>query len=98
MDGTALGTLLLGVGAVATAVVAWVGKRGEHQLARASGDSTRVLQLLDQVQEERDGLREQLRQRDERITELLEDRLAEQLQMTRYRVRLIELGEDIDPP
>jgi TolA-binding protein len=97
MDGTALGTLLLGVGAVITAVVAYVGKRGENQLARSAGDSTRTLQLLDEVQEERNGLREQLRQRDERIAELMQDRLTDQLQLARYRVRLIELGEDTDP-
>jgi hypothetical protein len=97
MDGTALGTLLLGVGAVATAVVAWVGKRGENQLAARAGDSARTLAVLDQVQEERDRLAAQLQQRDERIAELLQDLLTNQLQTTRYRVRLIELGEDTDP-
>jgi uncharacterized protein YlxW (UPF0749 family) len=93
MDGTALGTLLLGVGAVITAVVAYVGKRGENRLAARTG----TLQLLDEIQEERNGLREQLRQRDERIAELMQDRLTDQLQLARYRVRLIELGEDTDP-
>ncbi|WP_333771551.1 hypothetical protein [Streptomyces sp. IBSBF 2435] len=97
MDGTALGTLLLGVGAVITAAITFVGKRGENQLAARAGDSARALQLLDQVQEERDGLRVLLQQRDERITDLLQDRLTDQLLITRYRVRLIELGEDVDP-
>jgi hypothetical protein len=78
-------------------VVAYVGKRGETQLARAAGDSARTLAFLDEIQEERDGLREQLRQRDERIAELMQDRLTDQLQLARCRVRLIELGEDTDP-
>jgi hypothetical protein len=97
MDGTALGTLLLGAGAVITAVVAYVGKRGETQLARSAGDSTRTLQLLDEVQEERNGLRAQLQERDRQIAELLQGRLTDQLQLARCRVRLIELGEDTDP-
>jgi hypothetical protein len=97
MDGTALGTLLLGAGAVITAAITYIGKRGENQLARAAGDSARTLAFLDEVQEERDGLREQLQQRDRQIAELLQDRLTDQLRLARYRVRLIELGEDTDP-
>lgn len=92
MDATALGTLLLGVGTVITGLVAYLGRRGETANARIDGQNARINRELDQVQEERDGLRELLGQRDQRITELLEERLADQVELARLRVRIIQLG------
>jgi hypothetical protein len=94
MDATALGALLLGVGAVLTAAVTYLGKRAELATTRADSTSARINRELDQVQEERDGLRRLLQERDARITELLEERLADQVEMARLRVRLIERGEE----
>lgn len=96
MDATALGALLLGAGAVLTAAVTYLGKRADVTAARLDGASTRIHRELDQVQEERDGLRRLLQERDTRIAELLSERLADQVEMTRLRVRLIQRGED--PP
>lgn len=63
MDATTLGTLLAGVGALAGAVVAFVGKRGENAI---NGYSS----LTQDLQEERDALRGQLAERDVEITRL----------------------------
>jgi chromosome segregation ATPase len=92
MDATALGTLLVGLGAVAGAVVTYLGKRGENANARVNSENDRINRELDQVQEERNGLRDLLRQRDERITELLQERLTDQVEITRLRVKIIEMG------
>lgn len=87
MDATTLGTLLVGVGAVAAAVVTYLGKRGENATSRWVAE-------IDQVQEERDGLRTQVAQRDARIAELLEQRLDDQVELARLRVKIVELGGD----
>lgn len=85
MDATTIGSVLAGVGVLATAVVAYLGKRGETATQRFNS-------VTDQVQEERDGLRTQLRERDARITELLEQRLIDQVELARLRVKIIQLG------
>lgn len=80
MDATlgALGSLLVGVGGLAAAVVAWVGKRGETAL---NGYSS----LTNDLQEERDALRLQL-------TELHAQRSADQAEITRLRIEIARLG------
>ncbi|MDX5566903.1 hypothetical protein PYK79_31725 [Streptomyces sp. ID05-04B] len=87
MDLTTLGTLLVGVGAVAAAVVTYLGKRGENR-------TTSWVAEIDQVQEERDGLRSQVVVKDARIAELLEARLTDQVEIARLRVKVVELGGD----
>lgn len=92
MDVTALGTLLLGVGAVIAAAVTYVGKRGENRTARLGSEHARISDELDQVQEERDGLLVRVQERDARVTELLQARLEDQVEMARLRVRIIQMG------
>lgn len=87
MDITALGSLLVGIGAVSAAVVAYLGKRAENT-------TTRLNSAFDQLQEERDGLRTGVAERDERIAELLQARLDDQVENARLRVKIIQLGGD----
>ncbi|MFD8866000.1 hypothetical protein ACFV1F_16765 [Streptomyces sp. NPDC059590] len=85
MDATTLGSVLALVGVLAGAVVAYLGKRGENANARMNSE-------IDQIQEERNGLREQLTERDRRINELLEQRLTDQVELARLRVKIVEMG------
>lgn len=87
MDATTLGSLLVGVGAVVGGVVAYLGKRGENATARMNSE-------LDQIQEERDKLREQLTARDQKIEGLLEQRVSDQVEIARLRVKVVNLGGD----
>ncbi|NSC21498.1 hypothetical protein FM076_09890 [Streptomyces albus subsp. chlorinus] len=80
MDATALGALLVGVGGLASAVVAAVGKRGENVITGYSS-------LTNDLQEERDALRLQL-------TELHAQRAADQAEITRLRGIITTLGGD----
>ncbi|MFE0875341.1 hypothetical protein ACFW4X_10735 [Streptomyces smyrnaeus] len=80
MDATALGALLLGVGGVASAVVAFVGKRGENAITGYSS-------LTNDLQEERDALRAQ-------VTELHALRAADQAEIARLRGIITTLGGD----
>lgn len=85
MDATTIGSLLVGVGAVVGGVVAYLGKRGENATTRMNSE-------LDQIQEERDKLREQLAARDQKIEGLLEHRVADQVEIARLRVKVVNLG------
>ncbi|MGW7598106.1 hypothetical protein [Streptomyces antimycoticus] len=85
MDATTLGSTLALVGVLSGAVVAYLGKRGENATTRMNSE-------MDQIQEERDGLRAQLADRDKRINELLEQRLTDQVEVARLRVKIIEMG------
>ncbi|WP_425244862.1 hypothetical protein [Streptomyces sp. NEAU-NA10] len=87
MDATTLGAVLALVGVLSGSVVAYLGKRGENATTRWNAE-------MDQIQEERDGLRTQLADRDSRIAELLEQRLADQVELARLRVKVVELGGD----
>ncbi|MFD3498772.1 hypothetical protein [Streptomyces sp. NPDC058678] len=87
MDATTIGSLLVGVGAVVGGVVAYLGKRGENATTRMNSE-------LDQIQEERDKLREQLAARDQKIEGLLEHRVADQVEIARLRVKVVNLGGD----
>lgn len=87
MDATTIGSLLVGVGAVVGGVVAYLGKRGENATTRMNAE-------MDQIQEERDKLREQLGARDQKIEELLERRLIDREEVARLRIKVVELGGD----
>ncbi|MEU5838763.1 hypothetical protein ABZ820_34580 [Streptomyces diacarni] len=80
MDATALGALLVGVGGLASAVVAFVGKRGENAITGYSS-------LTNDLQEERDALRLQL-------AELYGQRAADQAEIARLRGIVTQLGGD----
>lgn len=85
MDATALGSLLVGVGALVGAAVAYLGKRGEIAV-------TGLAALTDQLQEERADqrqqiadLRQQLTDRDARLAEQASYRAADQAEIARLR-------------
>lgn len=85
MDATALGSLLVGIGAVVGAAVAYLGKRGETAV-------TGLNALTDQLQEERADLRQQITDRDARLAEQASYRAADQAEITRLRSTVIQLG------
>ena len=85
MDATIFGAVLALVAALSGSVVAYLGKRAENATNRWTAE-------MDQVQEERDGLRAQVTAKDSRINELLEQRLTDQVEIARLRVRIVELG------
>ncbi|MBK3625908.1 hypothetical protein JHN59_13855 [Streptomyces sp. MBT49] len=94
MDATTIGAALGLLGVLAGAVVSYLGKRGENAVSRWTAE-------IDQVQEERDGLRAQaavkdaqMAEKDERIAELLELRLTDQVEIARLRVKIVQLGGD----
>ena len=89
MDATTLGGAVLAlVGVLSGSVVAYLGKRGENATTRWNAE-------IDQLQEERDGLRKELTDRDTRIAALLEQRVADQVDLARLRVQVINLGGDL---
>ncbi|MCX4673014.1 hypothetical protein OG453_41365 [Streptomyces sp. NBC_01381] len=85
MDATTLGAVLALVGVLSGSVVAYLGKRGENATTRMNSE-------IDQIQEERDGLRKELAEREMRVTALLEQRIADQVEIARLRVQVINLG------
>ncbi|MFF7553558.1 hypothetical protein [Streptomyces olivaceus] len=85
MDATTLGSLLVGVGAVVGAVVAFVGKRGENALTGYSS-------LTNDLQEERDGLKAERADLNARLAEQSALRAADQAEITRLRALIIHLG------
>lgn len=87
MDATTIGAVLALAGVMSGSVVAYLGKRGENTTTRMNSE-------LDQIQEERDKLREQLTARDQKIEGLLEQRLADQVEIARLRVKVVNLGGD----
>ncbi|MFM9563237.1 MULTISPECIES: hypothetical protein [Streptomyces] len=87
MDATTIGSVIALVGVLSGSVVAYVGKRGENATARMNSE-------IDQIQEERNGLRTQLTERDTRITALLEQRVADQVEIARLRVKIVNMGGD----
>lgn len=87
MDATTLGSILGTVGVISGSLVAYLGKRGENT-------NSRLVTEIDQIQEERDGLRVQLTAKDARLVELLDERLGDQVLIARLRVQIVELGGD----
>ncbi|MEU0809505.1 hypothetical protein [Streptomyces sp. NPDC005970] len=78
MDATTLGALLVGIGGLASALVAFLGKRGENAIGLYSN-------LTNDLQEERDALRLQL-------TEAHAQRAADLAEITRLRMEIVRLG------
>lgn len=87
MDAATIGAVLALAGVLSGSVVAYLGKRGENATTRMNSE-------FDQIQEERDGLRKELGERETRITALLEQRVADQEAIARLRVKVINLGGD----
>ena len=88
MDATTLGAMLALVGVLSGSVVAYLGKRGENT-------TTRWNMEIDQLQEERDGLRKELAERDARIAALLQQHGDDYVTIARLRVQVINLGGDL---
>jgi predicted dinucleotide-binding enzyme len=78
VNATTLGSLLVGVGGIVGAVVAYLGKRGETAVTGYSN-------LTNDLQEERDALRVQ-------VAELHALRAADQAEITRLRIENAHLG------
>lgn len=87
MDAITIGTMCALVGVLSGSVVTYLGKRGENATTRLNSE-------MDQIQEERDGLRTQLAARDARVMELLEQRVTDQVEIARLRVKIVELRGD----
>lgn len=87
MDATTIGALLALAGVLSGSVVAYLGKRGENATTRMNSE-------FDQIQEERDGLRKELGESTTRISALLEQRVTDQVEIARLRVKVINLGGD----
>ncbi|PNG20320.1 hypothetical protein [Streptomyces cahuitamycinicus] len=78
MDATTLGSLLVGIGAVAAAVVAYLGKRGENAVTGYSS-------LTNDLQEERDALKAERTELNAKLAELSALRAADQAEIARLR-------------
>ncbi|MFD0436992.1 hypothetical protein [Streptomyces chartreusis] len=89
MTDTTIGAVLACVAGLIGSVVVYVGKRGENSTSRFNS-------VTDQVQEDNATLREQLSQRDDRIVGLIDQRQADLEQITRLRIKVINLGGDPD--
>ncbi|GAA3854366.1 hypothetical protein GCM10023084_05690 [Streptomyces lacrimifluminis] len=89
MDATTIGSVIALVGVLSGSVAAFLGKRGENATARMNSE-------IDQIQEERDGLRKQLAERDARIAELLKQQGDDYVAIARLRAQVINMGGD--PP
>lgn len=92
MDATTLGSLLVGLGAVVGAVVAYLGKRGENAI-------TAYGSLTNDLQEERENLKAELAsaraERDAlnaRLAEQAALRAADQAELARLRALIVHLG------
>ncbi|GAA4999444.1 hypothetical protein [Streptomyces siamensis] len=87
MDATTIGAVLALIGVMSGSVVAYLGKRGENATTRMNSE-------IDQIQEERDGLRKELGERNARIETLLNQRVTDQETIARLRITVINLGGD----
>jgi uncharacterized membrane-anchored protein YhcB (DUF1043 family) len=87
LDATTVGAVLALAGVMSGSVVAYLGKRGENA-------TTRMNLEIDQIQEERDGLRTQLAARDARVGELLKQQGEDYVTIARLRRQVIDLGGD----
>jgi uncharacterized membrane-anchored protein YhcB (DUF1043 family) len=87
LDVATIGSVIGLAGVLSGSVVAYLGKRGENATARMNSE-------IDQIQEERDGLRKELGERNARVEALLNQRVTDQETIARLRVKVIELGGD----
>ncbi|MEU0584597.1 hypothetical protein [Streptomyces sp. NPDC006132] len=85
MDATTLGSLLVGLGAVVGAVVAYLGKRSENAITGYSS-------LTNDLQEERDRLAAERDALNTRLAEQAALRAADQAEIARLRALIVHLG------
>ena len=89
MDSTTFGAVLAAVAGLIGSWVVYVGKRGENGVSQFNS-------VTDQVQEDNATLREQLSKRDDRINALQDQRQKDLEQITKLRIKVINLGGDPD--
>jgi outer membrane murein-binding lipoprotein Lpp len=85
LDATTLGSLLVGLGAVVGAVVAYLGKRSENAITGYSS-------LTNDLQEERDRLAAERDALNTRLAEQAALRAADQAEIARLRALIVHLG------
>jgi uncharacterized membrane-anchored protein YhcB (DUF1043 family) len=85
LDAATIGAVLALAGVLSGSMVAYLGKRGENATTRLNSE-------MDQIQEERDGLRKQLAEREDRITELLKQQGEDYVRIARLRAQVINMG------
>ena len=85
MDPTTLGSVLVGVGAVAAAVVAYLGKRSETALTGYSS-------LTGELQEERAELKAERAELKAERAQLTAQHALDQAEINRLRALVIQLG------
>jgi uncharacterized membrane-anchored protein YhcB (DUF1043 family) len=85
LDAATIGAVLALAGVLSGSVVAYLGKRGENATTRMNSE-------MDQIQEERDGLRKQLAERDSRVAELLKQQGEDYVTIARLRAQVINMG------
>jgi len=89
LSDTTIGAVLACIAGLIGSVVVYVGKRGENATLRFNSQ-------VDQIQEERDGLLRRLAERDPQIAALQEQRQRDLEQITKLRIKVIQLGGDPD--
>jgi outer membrane murein-binding lipoprotein Lpp len=99
LDATTLGSLLVGLGAVVGAVVAFVGKRSENAIVGYSSLTNDLQEERDALKSERaaleaerDALKAELAGLNARLAEVSSFRAADQAELTRLRGIIIDLG------
>jgi uncharacterized membrane-anchored protein YhcB (DUF1043 family) len=85
LDAATIGAVLALAGVLSGSMVAYLGKRGENATTRLNSE-------MDQIQEERDGLRKQLAEREDRISELLKQQGEDYVRIARLRAQVINMG------
>ncbi|MDX2694900.1 hypothetical protein [Streptomyces ipomoeae] len=94
MDAATVGAVLALVGVLSGSVVAYLGKRGENANARMVAEMDQVQEERDKMLAQRDALQTHVSEKERRIEELLEQRLADRETIARLRVRIVEMGGD----
>jgi uncharacterized membrane-anchored protein YhcB (DUF1043 family) len=94
VDAATVGAVLALVGVLSGSVVAYLGKRGENANARMVAEMDQVQEERDKMLAQRDALQTHVSEKERRIEELLEQRLADRETIARLRVRIVEMGGD----
>ncbi|WP_020116837.1 hypothetical protein [Streptomyces canus] len=90
MDATTIGTVLASVGVLSTAVVAYIGKRGENRLSRFNS-------MTDQLQEELGRKTTELAAAQTEVVSLQLQRRSDLIRITQLEIEVTRLGGTIPP-
>jgi cell division protein FtsB len=92
LDATTLGSLLVGLGAVVGAVVAYLGKRSENAITGYSSLTNDLQEERETLRAERDALRAERDALNARLAEQASLRAADQAEIARLRALNIQPG------